>query len=160
MHRQLKALDLFCGAGGVCAGLQRAGFYVVGIDIEPQPNYPGTFIQANALSPPVNLGTYDFIWASPPCQGYTQLLTFWGKDTDYMRAQHPDLISATRELLKPYPYTCIENVPNAPVRKDLELTLPMLQENRHTRKRHFELSFPVPQPPPAHAPPNLSLIHI
>ena len=28
-----KLLDLFCGAGGATKGLQRAGFYVVGVDM-------------------------------------------------------------------------------------------------------------------------------
>ncbi|WP_206518421.1 DNA cytosine methyltransferase [Mesorhizobium sp. M1A.F.Ca.IN.022.02.1.1] len=66
------AIDLFCCAGGATKGLQRAGFYVIGVDIEPQPNYCGDeFYQADALTFP--LDGADFIWASPPCQGYTSL---------------------------------------------------------------------------------------
>lgn len=34
-------LDLCCKAGGATRGYQEAGFRVVGVDIEDQPNYCG-----------------------------------------------------------------------------------------------------------------------
>lgn len=46
----MKALDLFCGAGGASVGLHGAGYAVTGMDINPQPNYPFTFIQADVMS--------------------------------------------------------------------------------------------------------------
>ena len=73
----MRALDLFCKAGGVTKGLQRAGFYVVGVDIEPQKHYCGDeFFQADALAFP--LEGFDLICASPPCQAYTRLKNIRG----------------------------------------------------------------------------------
>lgn len=62
-----RLLDLFCGAGGASRGYQRAGFYVVGVDIVDQPNYAGDeFIRADALA--VHFDGFSAIHASPPCQ--------------------------------------------------------------------------------------------
>jgi DNA (cytosine-5)-methyltransferase 1 len=133
-----KALDLFCKAGGASMGLHRAGFDVVGVDIEPQPRYPFKFHQADAMTFP--LEGFDFIWASPPCQRFCALAT--REDL----SGYPDLIDPTRQRLirtgRPF---VIENVPGAPVRRDLMLCGAMfgLRSYRH---RHFECSFRMIQP--------------
>jgi DNA (cytosine-5)-methyltransferase 1 len=119
-------------------GLHRAGFEVVGVDIAAHPNYPFEFHQADAMTFP--LGGYDFIWASPPCQKFSRLAT--REDL----SGYPDLIDPIRQRLMEagVPYV-IENVPDAPVRKDLMLcgTMFGLRSYRH---RHFECSFGIEQP--------------
>lgn len=126
-------------------GLHRAGFEVVGIDIKPQPRYPFTFIQADALKPPVDLDEFDFVWASPPCQAHTALKTM------HNAKEHPDLIPATRALLKASgkPWV-MENVPGAPMQFSIMLCGTMFglgsQDAELRRHRLFETSAPLLAP--------------
>lgn len=105
-------LDTYCKAGGSTKGYQRAGFYVVGVDTEPQPHYCGDeFFQSDAITFISKYGRdFDLIGASPPCQAYSVTKAMHDN-------KHPDLVAATREALqatnKPY---AIENVPGAPLK--------------------------------------------
>ena len=59
----MRLLDTFCGAGGAAVGYHRAGFEVVGIDVEPQSHYPFEFHQADALEyKPPRGEQYDVVW--------------------------------------------------------------------------------------------------
>lgn len=115
-------------------GLHRAGFEVVGVDLEPQPHYPFEFHQADALTYP--LDGFDLIWASPPCQHYSTAT----RD----RSRHPDLIQAVRDRLIGKRYV-IENVLGAPLRGPITLCGTMFGL-RVVRHRLFETSFPCPAP--------------
>lgn len=106
LHRiSMILLDLFCGAGGASRGYADAGFEVLGVDINPQPRYPFSFVQGNALE--IDLLQFEAvaIHASPPCQFATLLKHAPGGK------EHPNLIPATRKRLieTGLPYI-IENV--------------------------------------------------
>lgn len=118
-------------------GYHQAGFTdIVGIDIDPQPNYPFAFIQADALDLPVDLDAFDLIHASPPCQAYSS-----ATPTEH---DHPDLVVPTRDLIAGRP-SVIENVPGAPLDGYLRLCGSMfgLDIQRH---RYFEMTFPAMSP--------------
>lgn len=148
--KRLRLLELFCKAGGAGTGYDRAGFDVVGVDIEPQPRYPFEFVQADALAYVAKHGhEFDAIHASPPCQHYAHITPD--------KSIHPDLIATARFYLimsgKPY---VIENV--AAARKHLINPVMLcgaafgLKVYRH---RYFECNFAVDVP--EHEPHNDSV---
>lgn len=142
----LKALDLFCGAGGASCGLERAGFEVVGVDHVDQPAYPYRFVQMNAMDAPLGwLSGFDLVWASPPCQAFTA----YQRRKRHVRPA-PNLIPRVRALLQRagVPYI-IENVPGAPLQDSVQLCGSSfgLDVRRH---RIFETTFPVLAPECAH----------
>lgn len=90
--KTLKAIDLFCGAGGLTLGLQQAGFEVIGaVEILPiaaetyKRNHPSVDLQTSDirdLSPEslmkkwgLKKGELDLIAGCPPCQGFSSIRT-------------------------------------------------------------------------------------
>lgn len=149
-------LDLYCGPGGAAKGYQRAGFYVIGVDIQPQLHYCGDlFYQADARKVLIRLlrghdvlgcrlSDIAMIHASPECQGYSKTRFIPGpKNMSYRRQ-----IASLRRLLKMTGKVyAIENVPQAPLRNPLTLcgTMFGLRVFRH---RAFE-TWPEIYFPPA-----------
>lgn len=150
----MNLLDLFCSAGGSAVGYHRAGFEVVGVDIEPQPHYPFAFVQMDALDAlhvlldggfitdnrghKWYLRDFDAVHASPPCQGYSRLAKIT-KTAD----RYPKLIERLRPLLieAGIPFV-LENVIGAPLINPLKLcgTMFGLKVIRH---RLFEIHPPL-----------------
>lgn len=135
-------LDTFCGGGGAGYGYHLAGFIVIGVDSQPQPNYPFLFVQMDALEAIERFGSaFDLIHASPPCQRFSPMTRTAGT-----QEQHPDMIAPVRTALvnSGIDYV-IENVPEAPLYKSLLLcgTSFDLDVIRH---RVFETSFAAAQP--------------
>ena len=133
-----RILDLFCGAGGAAMGYHRAGFDVVGVDIKPQPRYPFEFVQADAMTYP--LDGFDAIHASPVCKRHSAATPTWA------RKNHPNQIPPTRErLIRTGLPWVIENVPGAPLRPDLKLCGCMFGLNELERERWFETNWATPE---------------
>ena len=151
-------LDLFCSAGGASKGyyeaLKKAGYHVrmIGVDINPQPNYPFEFMQADAmklLKDTAFIRTFDAVAASPPCQGYSWSAQRW----EHHRTKTPKLIPQVRKLLvKAGVPFIIENVVGSPLINAVYLEGPMFQPAVSPkapgviRRRLFEANFPIPQP--------------
>jgi len=115
---------------------------VIGIDHEKQPHYPFEFIQADVLGH--GLPEADIYHASPPCQ----LFSIASKKYRNKGKEYPDVLTPLRKRLvktgKPF---IIENVPGAPLRKDVMLCGEMFGL-RVIRHRIFEIhGFTVLQPP-------------
>jgi DNA (cytosine-5)-methyltransferase 1 len=149
-----RLLDLYCKAAGASMGYYRAGFDVVGVDIEPQPRYPFPFILGDAIDAMTRmlagerflatdgnwygLDDFDAFAASPPCQAYSKskALATPGKYEKLIEPTRDALIATGRPFV-------IENVPGAPL-KNPTLLCGMMFGLPLYRHRLFEHNFPVP----------------
>lgn len=144
-------------------GYWEVGFDVIGVDKDPHPNYPFTFVQGDALElipdlcrryRPAALG------GSPPCQTFANV-TAWRGD----QAAHPNLIPETRRLFQAsgVPWV-IENVPEAAAAGELRpdyLLCGSMFGLRVRRHRVFETSWRAfsLRPPCTHADDDLPFEH-
>lgn len=130
-------LDLFCRMGGATVGYRRAGFHVIGVDIEPQPGYPGDeFYEADVIEWLEHslrgcscVPTATLIHASPPCQeANTAAMTNRKRgivDT------HEQFVPRTRALLEeislPYVIEQPASSRRGTIRRDLTLCMDMFR---------------------------------
>ena len=152
--RKPRIVDFYCCGGGASQGYHLAGFDVVGVDNEPQPNYPFDFAQRDALEALTDtrfMAQFDAAHGSPPCQDHSETLKLSrGHGTGW-------LLAATRDKFIAWgrPWV-LENVRGSqlPEQEDLfgahGLTLcgcmfPELRGQLY-EDRLFETSFPVTQP--------------
>ena len=135
-------------------GYHRAGFDVVGVDLDPRfaKRYPFEFHAADAVEFVKEHGhEFDAIHASPPCQAYS--ITRHGHSV-----RHPELIEPARDALvatgRPF---VIENVKGAPLVDPLTLCWSMFHDAgsvldddgtplRMERHRLFESNVPLTAP--------------
>lgn len=128
-------------------GYHRAGFEVVGVDIEPQPHYPFEFHQADALEYLANhYELFDAFHGSPPCQKFMSLNKLNEGRKGYKIRVYPNFIPETRRLMqmtgKPF---VIENVQGAPLNTQFILCGHSLGLVHLARHRHFESNVFVPR---------------
>lgn len=164
------ALDICCRKGGATVGLQRAGFYVIGDDVEPQSGYPGDeFKLMDGLKALEILATTgrlmhrdyargsfvpDLIWQSWPCQeGNTATMSNRARG---ILDTHEQFIPQARELSDkigiPYVLEQPASSRKSLIRKDLVLCMDTFKGEMPPpwvqKHRGFEISgFTVPQPP-------------
>lgn len=162
------ALDICCRKGGATVGLQRAGFHVIGVDIDPQPGYPGDgIVQEDGLRILRHLaghgGRIDIwphgdlrpalIWQSWPCQeGNTATAS---NRVRGLTDSHEQFIPRARELSDrigiPYVIEQPTSSRTGLIRRDLTLCMDMFKGELPPpwvqKHRSFEVSgFKVPQP--------------
>jgi len=128
MKKKPRAIDLFCGAGGLSEGLRQAGYVVAGaVEVDPlaakayRQNHRSVKLwttDVRKLSGPAILealrmlpGELDLLAACPPCQGFSTMRTKNGRNRN--RDKRNDLIFEVLRLVRSIQpvSVMIENVP-------------------------------------------------
>lgn len=161
------ALDICARKGGATKGLQRAGFYVIAVDIEPQPGNPADeFFRHDGLQILAVLAEIgavhfrdsgwvvpDLVWQSWPCQEGNNATA--GNRARGIADSHEQFIPRARELSDKIGIPYVLEQPTASraglIRRDLTLCMDMFKGDMPPpwvqKHRSFELSgFTVPQP--------------
>lgn len=155
------ALDICSRKGGATKGLQRAGFHVIGVDIDPQPGYPGdVFMQEDGLIllrilrdsggiwvPGMGYVRPDFVWQSWPCQAANTATASNRKRG--RKDDHRQFIPEARELSDkigiPYVIEQPSSSVRGTIRKDLTLCMDMFKGELPPpwvqKHRSFEFGF-------------------
>lgn len=150
----LRAIDLFCGAGGLTQGLKDADFSVVGaVDIAPlaieayKENHPDTQVwerDITRLKPEVVMkelglqrGDLDLLAGCPPCQGFSTMRTHRrGTNIEDPRNRLVAQFARFAEALRPRSLM-MENVPGLGDDRRFKLML------RRLEKLGYELTYGV-----------------
>ncbi|MXY78735.1 MAG: DNA cytosine methyltransferase [Chloroflexi bacterium] len=108
----LKALDLFCGAGGLSLGFWASGFDVEGIDHSPDAvsTYASNFSHATCADVDADseLPSADVVVAGPPCQPWSRAGKRLGE-----RDERDGFMTTLRAVERVQPAAVvIENVPD------------------------------------------------
>lgn len=148
-------VDLFCRMGGATVGYQRAGFRVIGVDIDPQPGYPGDgFCQLDAIAALLEIksagdlagtGTPALIHASPPCQE-ANTATMTNRKRGFVD-DHKQLVPEVRALLDAIGIPYVIEQPTSSragtIRRDVTLCMDAFKGDRPPpwvmKHRSFEL---------------------
>ncbi len=143
-------------------GYHRAGFDIIGVDIDPQPLYPFPFMQTDAMALLARMVdgsagiTYGLtaIHASPPCQSYSNMSNRHG-------SKELELIAPVRDLLraigKPY---VIENVVGARAHMESPMSMHGGQFGIGVyRPRLFESNMLLTPPPKAPRPKDAAAVY-
>jgi len=120
--RELTAVELFAGGGGLAVGLERAGFRpVAAVELEPhaaatfKANHPNVKVfrqDVREISGQSLLdlagGSIDVLAACPPCQGYSSLTSKWRRKD--IRNELVSEVARLAEEMLPQA-VMVENVP-------------------------------------------------